>query len=103
MQSLQVTDELQVSDDGLRVQASWCESLASKLVANDGPTGAGSAWVRSAAAVNASNTEVAAAGVRCTFRMQATATKLAAAATGYTENEDSSAAQLRAITPAKVC
>jgi hypothetical protein len=97
MKSALGASELHVSDDGLRLQAGCCESLARKVAGNRTPTGTGSSWLGSAAAVNAANADVATAGIRCTFRMQATATKLTAAAHGYTENEAESAAQFPAI------
>jgi hypothetical protein len=103
MASSQVTGELQVSDDGLRVEGGWCEALAGKLAGDSAPTGTGSADLASAAVVNGSNAQVSAAGIRCTFRMQATAAKLAAAATGFAENEASSAAHLRAVDMPEVC
>ncbi len=95
--------ELQVSEDGLREQGGWCESLAGKLAGNSAPTGAGSSLLASAAAVNAVHAQIAAAGVRCTFRMQATATKLAVASNRYGDNEAYSAAQFRALGPVTVC
>src|SRR5574337_1605993 len=97
MESPRGTDGLQVSDDGLRVEAGWCEALAGKLAGNGAPTGARSLGLISAAVVNVSNAQVAAAGIRCSLRMQATAAKLATAATGYAENEAESATRLRAV------
>jgi hypothetical protein len=103
MASPRTTAELQVSADGLRGQAGWCESLAGRLAGNSAPSGAGSSVLASSAAVNAAHAQTAAAAMRCTFRMQATATKLAIASTGYGENEAGSAAQLRALSPVTVC
>ena len=77
MESARATDELQVSEDGLRAQAGWCESLAGRLAGNSAPSGAGASPLASSGAVNAAHAQIAAAGVRCSFRMQATATKLA--------------------------
>ena len=56
--------ELQVSDDGLRVQAGWCESLAGRLAGNTGPAGAGSSVLASSAAVGAAHAQIAAAFAR---------------------------------------
>jgi hypothetical protein len=103
MESTGATDELQVSEDGLRAEAGWCQSLAGRLAGNSAPTRARSSALASSAAVNAAHVQIAAAGVRCTFRMQATATKLAVASNGYGDNEASSAAQLRALSPVTVC
>jgi hypothetical protein len=61
------------------------------------PTGVGSSWLASAAAVNMSNAQIAAAGIRCRFRLQATAAKLGAAASSYSANEAESAGELRAL------
>ena len=94
MASPQSTQKLQVSDEGLRLEASSCESLAGELAGNRAPTGVGSSALASVAAINAARAEVAAANIRCTFRVQATAAKLSAAAAAYIENEVSSAAQL---------
>jgi hypothetical protein len=99
----QSTQELQVSDEGLRLEAGACQSLAGKLAGNRTPTGAGPLGLASTAAVNAARAEVAAANIRCAFRARATAAKLSAAAAGYTENEVSSAAQLRALDVPTVC
>ena len=103
MESPRASAELQVSDDGLRVQAGWCESLAGRLAGNSAPAGAGSSVLASSAAVNAAHVQIAEAGIRCTSRVRATATKLAVAATGYGENEAGSAAQLPALSPVTVC
>jgi hypothetical protein len=84
MASSQRTQKLQVSDEGLRLEASSYESLAGKLAGNRAPTGAGPLGLASAAAINAARAEVAAANVRCIFRVRATAAKLSAAAAGYT-------------------
>ena len=103
MESGRATDELQVSEDGLRAKACWCESLAGRLAGNSAPSGAGSSPLASSGAVDAAQAQIAAAGVRCTFRMQATAIKLGVAAIGYGDNETSSAAQMRALGRATVC
>jgi len=103
MESPRASAELQVSDDGLRVQAGWCESLAGRLAGNSGPAGAGSSVLASSAAMNAAHAQIAAAAIRCTFRVQTTATKLAVASGGYGENEAGSAAQLRALGRVTVC
>jgi hypothetical protein len=95
--------ELQVSEGGLRDQASWCEALATRLATNSAPAGAGSSPLASSAAVNISHAQVVAAGMRCAIRMQTTAAKLAAASDGYGSTEASSAAQLRELWPATVC
>jgi hypothetical protein len=97
MASSQSTQKLQVNDQGLRLEASCCESFASKVASNRAPTGMGPSGLASAAAINAARAEVAAANIRCTFRIQATAAKLTAVAAGYTENEVNSVAQLRAL------
>src|ERR1700739_431665 len=93
------TAALQVSDNGLRVQAAWWE--AADALAGD--TAPAASWSASAAAVNATHAQITAASMKCTSRVQATATKLALAATSYTENEDSSAAQMRALYGPTVC
>ncbi|SOJ54750.1 hypothetical protein MSIMFB_02243 [Mycobacterium simulans] len=103
MQSDHGTAELRVSGDGLRIQAGWCESVASTLAGNRAPIGVGSTWLESAAAVNLSSTEISAAAIRCTVRVQATATKLAAAATSYAATEAGSAAQFRGLNGPKAC
>jgi len=95
--------ELQVSEDGLRVEAGWCKSLAASLAGNDAPTAAGSSVLASSAAVNAAHAGLAAASVRCAFRVQTTATKLVQASAGYGDNETSSAAQFRALRRVTVC
>jgi hypothetical protein len=97
MASPQSTQKLQVSDEGLRLEASSCESLAGELAGNRAPTGVGSLALASVAAINTARDEVAAANIRCTFRVQATAAKLSAAAVDYTENEVNSAGQLQAL------
>ena len=94
---------MQVSNDGLRVDAGWCEALVGKLAGNCAPTGAAAPLLGSAAAISAAHIQVAAAGMRCTLRGQVTAAKLATAATGYAANEVSSTAQLRALDIPKVC
>jgi hypothetical protein len=91
------SDELRVSDEGLRMESGCCASLAGRLADNIPPSVLGLSVLASAAAINASHAQIAAAGVGCSFRVQATATKLAAAATKYTENEASSTAQVQAI------
>jgi hypothetical protein len=88
---------VQVSQDGLRAQAGWCQSLAGHLAGNSAPSGVGSRVLASSAAVNAVHAQVAAAGIRCTLRVQATAAKLAVASAGYGDNEASAAAQFRAL------
>ncbi|EUA78541.1 hypothetical protein I553_2830 [Mycobacterium xenopi 4042] len=103
MESLQVTNGLQVSDVGLRAEAGRCESLARRLASNSAPSAMASSWLTSAAAVNAANGRVAAAAIRCAFRMEATAAKLAAAASGYSANEVRSAAELGALGKQTVC
>jgi hypothetical protein len=97
MESLRAKAQLQVSGDGLRAEAGWCESLAGRLAGYSTPVGAGSSVLASAAAVNAAHAQIAAAAIRCTFRVQTTATKLAVGSIGYGENQASSAAQLRAL------
>ena len=97
MASSRSTQKLQVSDEGLRLEASSCESLADELAGNRAPTGIGPLGLASAAAINAARAEVAAANIRCAFRIQATAAKLTAAAAGYAETEVNSVAQLRAL------
>jgi hypothetical protein len=94
--------ELQVSDDGLRVQAGSFESLGGRLAGVSAPTAARSSVLTSSAAVAVAHAQVAAASVRCASRVRATADKLAAAARGYDQNEASSAAQLRALDPVAV-
>ncbi len=94
---------LRVSDDGLGVAAAWCGALAGRLASNGVPTGVGSTWLSSHAAVSAANARVAAAGPRCAARVAATATNLAVAANGYADNEARSAAQLRAVHSARTC
>jgi hypothetical protein len=95
--------ELQVSDDGLRLQAVSWEAAAGALASNGPTAGVIASWSASAAAVNAARAEIAAAGIRCTSRAQATTATLAAAATGYAENESNSAAQLRSQYRPTVC
>ncbi len=95
--------ELQVSDDGLRAQAGWCESLAGRLAGSSAPTAAPSSALTSSAAVNAAHAQIAAAGARCVVRVQATAANLAVAASGYDGNEASSAARLGELDPVAVC
>ena len=56
--------EFQVSEDDLRAQAGWCESLAGSLARNSAPAGAGSSVLASSAAVNAARAQIAAAGSR---------------------------------------
>ena len=102
MGSSQVIGELQVSDDGLRVDARWCEALAAKLAGDCPPTGAATSPLGSAAAINVVHMQVAAAGVSCTVRAQATATKLVAAATGYAANEANSAAEFGVLDRTRV-
>jgi hypothetical protein len=102
MESGRVNAELQVSGNGLSVQAGWCESLADRLAGNSAPSGVGSSALASSAAVKAAHAQIIAAGVRCTFRLQATATKLAVASVGYDENEAGSAIRLRALGPVAV-
>ncbi|MFZ0902353.1 MAG: hypothetical protein WAN71_00400 [Mycobacterium sp.] len=97
------TQRLQVSDEGLRLEASPCQSLAGKLAGNREPTSVGSSGLASVAAINTAQADVAAANIRCTFRVQATAGKLSAAAAGYTENEVSSAAQVQVLDIPTVC
>ncbi|WP_232069182.1 hypothetical protein [Mycobacterium saskatchewanense] len=87
----------QAREDGLRVQAGWCASLASALAANSVPTGSGSSALASAAAVDAAHAQVAAAGLRCATRVQATATKLTATSARYGVNEARSADEFRAL------
>jgi hypothetical protein len=94
---------LQVSDDGLHAQAARWELAADALAGNRAPPGVVTPWSASAAAVNAAHAEVTAASVRCTSRTQAMAAKLVAAATGYSENEQSSTAQLRALSTPTAC
>jgi hypothetical protein len=96
------TAALQVSDNGLRVQAAWWEA-ADALAGDTAPAAVAASWSASAAAVNAAHEQITAASTKCTSRVQATATKLALAATSYTENEDSSAAQMRALYGPTVC
>ena len=103
MASSQSTQKLQVSDEGRRLEASFCESLAGKLAGNRAPTGMGPLGLASVAAITAARAEVAAANIRCTFRVQATAAKLSAAAADYTETEGNSVAQLRALNTPTVC
>lgn len=88
-------NELQVSGGGLGAEAVRRAALAGELAGNAAPTGAGSAWLASQAAVGASHALVAAAGDRCVARIQATAVALDTAASGYAENEVRSAALLR--------
>jgi hypothetical protein len=96
------SDALRVTDGGLHAEASWCESLAARLAANNAPFGSVTSGLPSAAAVNTANSVVVAAGTRCAMRMQATAAALTAAATGYTENEATSAAMMRAVAPPRM-
>jgi hypothetical protein len=103
MASSQSTQKLQVNDDGLRLEASLCGSLAGKIAGNRAPTGTGPLGLASAAAINAARAEVAAASIRCAFRVRATAAKLTAVAAGYTETEGNSVAQLRALNTPMVC
>ncbi len=103
MASSQSTQKLQVSDEGLRLEASLGRSLAGKLAGNRAPTGLGALGLASAAAINAARAEVAAANIRCAFRVRATAAKLTAAAAGYTVTEDNSLAALRALNTPTVC
>jgi hypothetical protein len=95
--------ELRVSQDGLRAEAGWCDSSAGSLAGGSAPTAAGSSALASSAAVNAAHARIAAAGVRCSSRIQATATTLARVSAVYAENEVHSAAQFRALSPAKAC
>lgn len=98
-----VTTALQVSGNGLRVQAAWWEAAAGALAGNSAPAAVAASWSASAAAVNAAYAQISAASIKCTSRVQATATKLVAAASNYSENEDSSAAQIRALYRPAVC
>jgi hypothetical protein len=103
MASSRSTQQLQVSDEGLRLEASSYESLAGKIAGDRAPTGTGPLGLGSAAAINAARAEVAAANIRCAFRVRATAAKLTAVAAGYTETEGNSVAQLRALNTPTVC
>jgi hypothetical protein len=97
MRSPSGSAELEVSDEGLRVESVWLESLAARLADNMPPAVVGSVTLASAAAINACHAQIAAAVIRCASRVQATATKLAEAATSYNENEFGAAAQVQAI------
>jgi hypothetical protein len=103
MATSQRTQKLQVSDEGLRLEASSCEPLAAKLAGNRAPTGVGASGLTSVAAMDAACAEVAAANIRCTLRVQATTAKLPAVANGYADREVRSAAQLRALETPTVC
>ena len=99
----QGTQKLQVSGEGLRLEASLCESFAGRLAGNRASTGTGPLGLASAAAINAARAEVAAANIRCAFRTRATVAKFSAVANGYTETEDNSVARLRALNTTTVC
>jgi hypothetical protein len=103
MASSQSTQKLQVSDEGVRLEASQCGSLAGKLAGNRAPTGVGPSGLVSAAAINAARAEVAAANIRCAFRLRATAAKLSAVANDYTQTEYNSVAQLQALSTPTAC
>jgi hypothetical protein len=89
---------LKVTADGLQTQASRCAELATELMGNTAPAGAGSSWLATTAAVNTAHAGLGAAMGASVARMGATATTLAGAGAGFTENETHSAAALSAIT-----
>lgn len=101
MDSAGAATAVRVSEDGLRAEAGWCESLAGRVAGISAPPAAGPGVLASSAAVNAAHAQIAAAGLRCGSRIQTTAAALTRASAGYGENEAHSAAEFRALSPVR--